>query len=437
MRKLTVLLFVSCFINICSAITLEQAYLKSLNNDAKWQSDIANNNAQRALNSIASSALLPQVVIQGKIGKTEQLVNYISDDIRYNHEQLSGKITQSLFRPDQWYAYRSAEVLDDVLALDADNINQQQIQTVSDQYFKVMEGYLQYQYAEQTKNSAALFTDLTIAQTELGMLKPSETQLSFSNLALAEAQALAAKQKYDIETIRFQQIVGEPLRFDGYEIDQISVCVECLEQTMDQTSGVDNNIQVKQTAKNYKVEGYQHLESLSTLLPQINAYASYGFDKAKRSFGAAPVRTDTTQLEYGLEMNWPLYLGGAVMKQIEASSYEKEAAQAQMIDVKQEVENQYQLALLQYHQNKKLTEAQQKAYDYSKALLDEAELKLKLGSISQVQLAKAKADFLDSKYQLALSQFNVLRAWMQVQEVVGNLNQQTLAIASQALSLNN
>lgn len=422
------------------AITLEEAYLKAKQNDPGFRANIANINSLQTMNQTAFNDLLPQVGLQARTAEVSVDNDRIIGQNDYSLRELGIRAEQSLFRPDQWFNYRTAVKQDELYDIQKVGAEQALIQKVVDQYFNVQESHLRWQFSDKNTTMNSLFTELARVQQDLGVIDSNRINLALSNEAASEAETIATKQLFELEHERYFQIVGEYMPLVQLQDVYNPLCVSCLDDYLElQKQQQLVSLQELQTAGNKAISDAQYSQAFSGFLPQINAYANYGKRDSAQFFvtqnGLALVDLEAELFEVGFELTWPLFLGGSNLTRVKAAAYRKEAAQLELVDVKYEVQRQLALAEMQYAQSKKLLEAQLTSYQYAKKGLEAEQEKLRLGSASKIDVSKSRSNLLQAEYQQALTKFNVLRAWMQVLALHGLLSEDSLKVASEALAI--
>ena len=96
---------------------------------------------------------------------------------------------------------------------------------------------------------------------------------------------------------------------------------------------MDNNYTVKQAQQTFAARGYEVYANTGALFPSVSLDGSTGRTKSERE----SLKTTTDNTEWGINLNVPLYTGGATRAKIRQSKYQKWQAQEGVLEAKRAV----------------------------------------------------------------------------------------------------
>jgi len=160
-------------------------------------------------------------------------------------------------------------------------------------------------------------------------------------------------------------------------------------------------------------------------LPTLDAIGSAGNNRAGGS-ATSPIGTDITQVVIGLQLNVPLYQGGAVDSRVREAVANRERAL-------QDVENARRSAVLAARQSFlgvtsgiSQVDALRAAMASARTSLDSTLLGLKVGVRTQVDVLNAQQAFFNARRDLVLARYSTLLSGLRLQAAVGDLQDDDL-----------
>ena len=268
------------------------------------------------------------------------------------------------------------------------------------------------------------------ANFDVGTATITDVNEAQARYDLVVAQEIAAINEYQIAKRAVQAITGQiPQKLAAVRAD---IKTNNLVQPMDkwlEVAGLNNlNIQIQQDA--LKLSDQEIERNRAVHLPTLDAVASYGDNYANGS--STGTGSDLKTGFIGLQVQLPLYQGGATSSRIRQAVLNKQKAQDDVDIARRQTELETQRAYL----NLSTSIAQVKAYEQalisSQSQLDSTKLGYEVGvrtSIdvlnAQQQLFSAKRDLLQSRYNYLVNIIRLKAASGVVAEVdLADINQQ-------------
>lgn len=244
------------------------------------------------------------------------------------------------------------------------------------------------------------------ANFEVGTATITDVNEAQARFDLALAQEVAAINEYQIAKHAVQAITGEtPQKLTTVKAD---IKTTALEQSMDkwlEISELNNlNIQIEQDAVKL---AEQEVERLSAEhLPTLDAFANYANDYANG--GVNGVGSDLKTGVIGMQLQLPIYHGGAISSRVRQARFNKQKAQDDLEIARRNTLLETQREYL----NLSSSIAQVKAYDQalisSQSQLDSTQLGYEVGVRTSVDVLNAQQQLFGAKRDLLQARYNYL-----------------------------
>lgn len=271
----------------------------------------ANLDAVREKHPQALAGLLPNLGASGNLERKRFKNLDPSAPARYSTDKTASlNLSQPLFRYDRWLRLKQSN--SEIAKAEADYVaaRQKLIVTVTERYFKVLEAQDNLEFAEAEKSSIGRQLDQASQRFEVGLIAITDVKaaqarydLSVSREIQAISQLVEAKDSlrevagtyYDrVDLLKPELALNDP------EPDSTDAWIERAKQH--NLSIMAAQARTETAQQEIKRQRAGHLPTLD-----LNASASY----IDLNFGGiAPLKRQDTEL--GLELNIPLYEGGAV-----------------------------------------------------------------------------------------------------------------------------
>ena len=313
-----------------SAITLVEAYQKARANDAIYRAAFYANQAGQENRIIGRANLLPSVSASwsGNKNKTDLTIAKITSHPDYTSRAASVQLRQAIFNLDAYARYRQGVAQANASAAVFDFEGQQLVVRVVGAYIEAMFSENQLvlataqrdMYLEQNKVNERLFKGGEGTRTDM-----LETQ---ARLDLAEAKVLEAKDVQVATRATLAAIVGE----DVASVDSLSPAFRV--RPVDRTdfaawkaAALVGNPELKAQVYGIEIARAEVLKARAGHAPRLDFVANYSNNDSE-SINTLNQASKTRSL--GLQLNIPLYGGGAVNAQARQAVANQERAKAEL-----------------------------------------------------------------------------------------------------------
>ncbi|MES2012341.1 MAG: TolC family outer membrane protein [Pseudomonadota bacterium] len=250
--------------------------------------------------------------------------------------------------------------------------------------------------------------DQAKANFEVGTATITDVNEAQARYDLVVAQEIAAINEYQIAQRSVQAITGEmPQKLATVKAD---IKTNQLEQAMDkwlEVAAQNNlNLQIQQDAVKYAEQDVERLNAGH--LPTLDAVASYTDTYANGSPSVFGAGNDLKMGTIGLQLQIPLYQGGAISSRVRQAVLNKQKAQDDVEVARRKVELDTQRAYLTLNTNIAQVKAYEQALMSSQSQVDSTKLGYEVGVRTSVDVLNAQQQLFSAKRDLLQSRYNYL-----------------------------
>lgn len=430
-KKLTFCLFLFFMTNQSFATDLWQLYQHAQRNNGLWASQQYDYLAKQKDEIIAKGDLFPQIGLQSSIHRNHFYPDDNIPDIGNATSQIGIGLRQALFRADKWATFEKAKI-----AMTANQIQLlQQHQQFTEQIIKAYLTVLQVQAMTESLNAEnnALTAQYQMMQAKLqqGVVARVDTEEIFAKLQ--SVQALLANNEVAIMNAKQQlslltgQTIEEihPLK-TNLNLDLINT--KSIEQWLQHAQEHNLELQLAQTQVALAKKQQDFLKA--NVYPRVDLVANIGWQH-----NSSPLQSTSNGTNYGIgiEIDFPFYTGGRTLTALEQGALQTQSAMSQLTFVQQSIMTQTTQAYLNIIAQKATIQAQQTAVQSSAKVAEASKTGYELGVRSMVDTLLAQSQYHASQRELIKAQFDYLKAYVELQKTIGNLNQETVQTVNQQL----
>lgn len=282
---------------------------------------------------------------------------------------------------------------------------------------------------------AAILSQLAQAKAtfEVGTATITDVNEAQARFDLIAAQEIGAMNEYEIAKRALQAITGEmPQKLATVRAD---IKPHALEQGLDKWLEVATqnnlNIQIQQDTVKFSE---QEIERASAgHLPTLDAVASYTNNYANGSATGTGSELKTGVI--GLQLQIPLYQGGATSSRVRQSILNKQKAQDDVEIARRQAELETQRAYLNLSTTIALVKAYEQALTSSQSQVDSTKLGYEVGVRTSVDVLNAEQQLYSAKRDLLQARYNYLVNIIQLKAASGVVAEADLHDINQQLVL--
>ncbi|MEY3743310.1 MAG: hypothetical protein RLZZ541_365 [Pseudomonadota bacterium] len=304
-------------------------------------------------------------------------------------------------------------------------------------YFDVLIAQDKIDLIDAQKTAISSQLEQAKANFEVGTVTITDVNEAQARYDLTVAQEIAAVNEYQIAKHLLQAITGQfPPKLASVKAD---IKTNNLAQSMDswlEVAAQNNlNIQIQQDIAKYSEQEIER--SKAGHLPTLDAVASYTDSYANGSASAFSTGNELKTGAIGLQLQIPLYQGGATSSLVRQAALNKQKAQDDVEIARRQTELDTQRAYL----NLSTTIAQVKALDQalisSQSQLDSTKLGYEVGVRTTVDVLNAQQQLFSAKRDLLQARYNYLVNIIRLKAASGVVAEADLLDINQQLVLSN
>lgn len=304
---------------------------------------------------------------------------------------------------------------------DLDTAEQDLIVRVAQAYFDVLAA--QDALATTRQNKAAITEQLASARRnfEVGTATITDTREAQAKFDLASAQEIAAENDLRTKRIALDQLVG---RSNVEPRPLVAPVVLPATQPANAEAWVTQADQqhpaVRRARVGLDVATLETQKARAGQLPTVDATASVGLSRAEGSLRGINVG-NTQNATVGLQMNWPLYTGGAVQNRIKETLSLEEKARNDLEAARRGVAQATRVAYFGLQSGMAQVKALEAAESSTKLALEATQLGYRVGVRVNLDVLNAQTQLFQTQRDLARARYDVLIGTLRLRQASGQL----------------
>ncbi|MES2999017.1 MAG: TolC family outer membrane protein [Pseudomonadota bacterium] len=418
----------------CFAANLLAVYQDALKNDTVYQAAVSTRLSMREALPQSVAALLPSIKGQANLSSNYQNITQAPPDTPLGVSQFPSRgysvsITQPLFDMGDWLAVKQATNTSKQADATLGAAAQALIYRVANAYFQVLlaQDNLRLAQSEKTANAKQLYQAQKRVRVGLdAVTSVYDAKAAYDKSLAAEITAQNALRNSQ-EGIR--QLTGQIYSdLNGFKnkLPLLPPQPTNIEQWINSATAYNLNLMASRygmeaARDNIKVKASGHL-------PTLNLIGSYGRDN-----GIDVGTTDRNSAVVGLQLDVPLFSGGAISSNTRKAEYDFQTASANL-------DNTYRQVMVTTRQkyNDVLADistikAEYQAVESAQLSLDSTEESFKAGTRTIIDVLLAQQNLYDAKRNVAKDQYTYLLDSLALKQEAGTLKPDDLAQINQWL----
>jgi outer membrane protein len=407
---------------------LLQVYRDALSYDAQYAAARATAEAGRERQPQALAGLLPTIGASGntfwndtryqsQLGAVRQTY-----DNRYNNNTYGINLTQPLFRWQNFVQYDQSKLL--VMQTEANfaQAGQDLILRVAQAYFDVLFAIENLRAVQANKTAIAQQLEQAKKNFEVGTATITDTYESQSRFDLATAQEIAADNELEVRRYALRVLIGK----DPGELHQLKPkAIMTPPQPTSMTPWVDAAerdsfvVQAQQAAAEAAAKAVEI--NRAGHYPTLDVVANYGQNNGPGQLGAGSIDTTTSQI--GLQVNIPIFQGGAVNSRVREAAARRDAEFATLDNAKRSSALTARQSYLGVVNGLAEIRALEAALVSSLSSLESNRLGYEVGVRINIDVLNAENQVYVTRRDLARARFTTLLSQLRLQAAVGALGE--------------
>jgi len=406
-----------------AAADLEQVYRDALAYDAALASARASREAGLEKLPQGRALLLPSLSVTGNTTWNDLTLKHLNPDVSrgYNSNGWQAQLTQPLFRWQNWVQYKQGEL--------QTTLSEAQYQLArQDLTLRAAQAYFDVLTAQDTLAAVSALYDANTQQLalakksfEVGTVTITDVHEAQSRADLSSAQVIAAESDLAVKRHALLVLTGkEP---DTLKSLRKGVALSRpdpadIQSWVSAAEGSNLSVQAAQIAG--EIAGREVERNRAGHLPTVDVVASYG-NSATANALANFVNTDIRSAVVALQMNVPVFQGGAVSSRVREAAALRDKAAADLDNARRTSAQNARQAYLGVTSGLAQVKAFEAAQVSSASALDANKLGYDVGVRINIDVLNAQSQLYDTRQKLAKARYDTLMAQLKLKAAAGSL----------------
>jgi outer membrane protein len=409
-------------------------------NDPVFAAARATQQAGQEKLSQGRSLLMPSVNLTANSTFTDLTTQYnpskppflVGGTNRYNSNGYGVTLVQPLFREQNWQVYSESELQATQADLQLKIAQQDLIVRVAQAYFDVLIAQDSVGLVDAQKTAISEQLQQAKRNFEVGSATITDTLEAQSRFDLTGAQEIAAQNNLEIKRSALQQLINSaPGELDplGKDFALEAPQPASMEKWVNEAELTSLQLSIAQAGA--EIADREVSRNRGGHLPTVDLVANYSQNNANgSSFG---IGTDTTSKTIGVQLNMPLFEGGAINSKWREAEANRERARQELENARRTVEQQTRQAYLGVVSGIAQVQALKQAVTSGKSVLDASKLGQEVGVRTNLDVLNAQQQLYSTRRDLYQAQYNYLMSELRLKQAVGTLGEADLGKVNQAL----
>lgn len=398
-----------------AATGLLEIYHEAQQNDPQLQQAASTRHAQHELLPQAHALQLPNLSAQGTLSR-----NYINNRDNYTSHDYGLFLDQPIYNRGNQVRVRQARITAKQADVDYTTAQQNLILRVAQAYFDVLSAAADVTYAKANKEAIGRQLEQAKRRFDVGLATITDVQNARASYDQANATEIQNRNTLADKKEALREITGRYYPEVRDLKDKIPLTMPkpasqqyWIEQALKHNPSLESAAYAADIARqNIQLQRSGHY-------PTLDFTASYSDNN---STGLLDQRGGAI----GLQLNIPLYQGGAVNSRTREAAYQYEAAKQNREQIQRALVRQVQDAYQSIQNAISLVKALQQATVSGRSSLEATQAGYEVGTRTIVEVLNAQSALLGSKRDYAKARYAYLMNKLSLRQAAGNLSEADL-----------
>ncbi|MFT5725006.1 MAG: outer membrane protein [Bacteroidia bacterium] len=430
---------------VAEAESLLDIYQMAVHNDFELKVAKSAYLVEKQSKYIARSRLLPQLTLQGTLGKSGSKIDTISSNPFSIQGELTSEsdskgysisLTQTVFDASSYLTYEQTVLVDERSILELKNIEQKLILRVADTYLQTLKAQEDYEISVETQDAFERQLKYAERKRLAGIARVAEVNEARSSYYSASASVVSAKNLLNVLLESLTVLTGQ----------QHKTLTQSLPKKMSPSAPVPSDIKhwvksayehnldikvaryrEKEAHKAYKAQKAKHL-------PTVSAQLNFTDDVNNNRYNyAIPDKVFQDSWNASISLTVPLYSGGLIKAESREAFHRRNFQKHTYNQVRREVEQSIHSSYLDILSGLASLEARKVAVESGQKSLDSSELDYISGLNDLRDLSAAQRLLFSDKLQYNDAVYSYFVSGLRLKEAAGVISFVDLEILNQFL----
>ena len=421
---------------LAGATDLLDIYHAAQGQDAVFAAARASRDAGQEKLTQGRALMLPSVNLNANTTWNDVTVNSgtaVNVNKQYNSHGYGATLVQPLFREQNWALYTESEL--QVVQTEAQFkvAEQDLVLRVAQAYFDVLIAQDSVHLTAAQKTAIAEQLEQAKRNFEVGTATITDTHEAQARYDLIVAQEIAAQSALEVNRRSLQQLINAA----PGELNPLGAAFQLeAPQPANQDKWVEeaqlHNHQVAIAQAAAELADKEVDRNRGGHLPTVDLVANYS-KNTTGYYSFTGTAADTTSKIVGVQLNMPLFEGGATQSRWREAAANRERARHELDNARRNVELQTRQAYLGVVNGIAQVQALQQALKSSESLLEASKLGHEVGVRTNLDVLNAQQQAYSTRRDLYQAEYNYLISQLRLKAAVGGLAEEDLGKVNRAL----
>lgn len=405
------------------AADLSDVYDMSLANDPQYKQAQSSFQATLETKPQARALLFPEVSLSANTASNDQDIDTAnfgaSGEVDFNSHGYSLDLKQPIFHYDRFLGLSQADSQIQQAQAELDFAHQDLIIRVSERYFNVLAAMDNLEFVRGEKRSLSRQLEQANQRFEVGLTAITDVQEAKAGYDRAVANEISAENLLDNTREALREVTGEYIEI----LSPLSEAMTLVEPTPNEIEtwteiSREQNLQVIATKYSLETTRKEIEIQRAGHLPTVDLVANHGFNSTGGRFGG----TDVDFTAIGLELNMPIFEGGAVNSRVRESEHRYNEAMQRLEQQYRAAQRETREAYLGVISGISQVNALKQALISTETALQATQAGFEVGTRTAVDVVASERATLEAKRDYARARYNYIGDSLQLKRAAGTLS---------------
>ena len=424
------------------AADLLDTYRQAKQNDATFASARAQYEADIERLPQGRALLLPTLNLQAdtNINDFQSRTTLLNNEARFNDHGWNITLVQPIFRWQNFMEYRQGEFAVQQAAAILGQAEQDLIIRTAQAYFDVLAAQDNIDFVRANKTAISEQLAQAKRNFEVGTATITDTNEAQARYDLAVSQEIAAVNALEIAQRALEQITSASEPLDPLKPNVQLPGPVPNDMTQWVGSAQNNNFAVKANEAATEIAAREIEKQRAGHYPTVDAVASYQESWTKQSVGGAPGaglgRLQTEGSILGLQLNVPIFEGGAVNSRTRQAVALRERARSELDAARRAAQFNARQSFLNVNSGLAQTQALEQALVSSETALKSNRVGYEVGVRINIDVLNAQQQVFQTQRDLARARYDTILNGLRLKAAAGTLNEEDVQQVNRLLAGN-
>jgi len=403
-------------------LTLKQTYELALLNDPQWAAAKNTYSANQQVIDQNRSGLLPQIGLSGSVSHSDVEYDDVGED-SYDGHGYAASLRQPLFRLDNWHTYQLGKALDSQYSAEFQSTSEDFILRVLTRYLEVLRANANLTYRKAEQEAIARQLEQSKQRFEVGLVAVTDVHEAQAAYDTAVSARISAESEQFVALRLLDTITGT-------NVDNVVDLSEDLPilppEPIDLNQWIEtsmaNNAKLKAAIYSAEAAQQNYKSKRGKHAPTIDLVGTHAYNSTDAMTSLGSATPDSTSNVIAIEVEVPLYTGGAVSANRRQTQFQYLAAkdlehQARRETI-QDATNFYQLTIANVAQ----VNARKQSTISAKVALDATQAGYEAGTRTIVDVLSVQRNLFQNERDYTNARFDYVLNSLRLKRVAGMLN---------------